>query len=105
MLGAMAGILLGVSTNLDMTFYPDMLVMIGKIAAVFATMQLLDNLLLQPLIFSNSVQAHPLEIFLVIIAAGTIGGVTGMILAIPAYTVIRVVAKEFFQPLPGGARS
>jgi len=41
------------------------------------------------------VKAHPLEIFVVILVAGSLGGIVWMILAIPAYTFIRVVAKEF----------
>jgi predicted PurR-regulated permease PerM len=56
---------------------------------------LIDNILLQPLIYSNSVKAHPLEIFLVIMMAGTLGGALGMILAIPTYTMIRIIAGEF----------
>lgn len=61
--------------------------------------QLIDNIILQPYIYSNSVKAHPLEIFLVILIAGSIAGVWGMLLAIPAYTVIRVFAKIFFNKL------
>jgi predicted PurR-regulated permease PerM len=54
-------------------------------------------MLLQPFIFSNSVKAHPLEIFLVILVAGSVSGIVGMIIAIPVYTVIRIVAREFFS--------
>lgn len=61
--------------------------------------QLIDNIILQPYIYSNSVKAHPLEIFLVILIAGSMAGVWGMLLAIPAYTVIRVFAKIFFNKL------
>jgi predicted PurR-regulated permease PerM len=53
--------------------------------------------LFQPLIYSSNVKAHPLEIFLVILAAGSMAGIVGMFLAIPTYTIIRVVAKEFFE--------
>jgi predicted PurR-regulated permease PerM len=52
---------------------------------------------IQPFVYSNSVYAHPLEIFLVFLMAGSIGGLAGMILAVPAYTVIRVFAKEFLN--------
>ena len=41
--------------------------------------------------------AHPLEIFLVILIAGSLAGILGMLLAIPSYTVLRVFAKEFFS--------
>jgi predicted PurR-regulated permease PerM len=52
---------------------------------------------LQPVIYSRSVKAHPIEIFLVVIMAGMIAGPFGMILAIPAYTLIRIIAMEFFK--------
>jgi len=71
--------------------------MLLKVMGVFATMQLLDNFIFQPFIFSTSVRAHPLEIFLVILIGAQIQGITGMVLAIPTYTVIRVVAREFLN--------
>lgn len=97
MIGAFIGVILGVTINLSMGFNQDLLFLILEIMAVFAVAQLVDNFLSQPLIFSNSVKAHPLEIFILIIAAGTAGGVIAMILAIPAYTVLRVIGKEFFS--------
>ncbi len=66
------------------------------ILAVFAIANIIDNFVLQPIIYSNSVKAHPLEIFVVIIVGGNLFGVVGMILAIPVYTIIRIVAREFF---------
>ncbi|MCC8034781.1 MAG: AI-2E family transporter, partial [Rikenellaceae bacterium] len=59
--------------------------------------QAVDNFVLQPFLYSNRVKAHPLEIFLVILIAGSIAGILGMLLAIPMYTVLRVFAKEFFN--------
>ncbi len=67
------------------------------ILLVFIITQIIDMGVLQPFIYSNSVQAHPLEIFLVIFAAGSIGGIVAMLVAIPSYTVLRVLAKEFFH--------
>ncbi len=57
----------------------------------------IDNFILQPVLYSSTAKAHPLEIFIVILVAGTAAGVLGMLLAIPAYNVIRVLAKEFFN--------
>ncbi|MCH5335058.1 MAG: AI-2E family transporter [Alistipes sp.] len=57
----------------------------------------LDDFVLQPTLYSERVKAHPLEIFLVILIAGSLAGIVGMLLAIPLYTVIRVFAKEFFS--------
>ncbi|MEP7321424.1 MAG: AI-2E family transporter [Saprospiraceae bacterium] len=59
--------------------------------------QFIDNWIVQPVLFSKTVKAHPLEIFIVILAAARIGGITGMVLAIPAYTVLRVVARAFLS--------
>lgn len=59
--------------------------------------QLIDNFISQPLIFSKSVKSHPLEIFLVIIIAGMLFGIIGMVVAIPSYTAIKVILKEFFN--------
>ena len=62
----------------------------------FWIVQVIDNNLSQPIIFSKSVNSHPLEIFLVILIAGFISGILGMIIAVPVYTIIKVIAKEFF---------
>ena len=66
------------------------------ILAIMLSAQLIDNLIYQPLIYSTSIKAHPLEIFIVLLMAGHIGGTVGMLVAIPAYTVVRVVAIRFF---------
>jgi predicted PurR-regulated permease PerM len=71
-----------------------MLVLLFKIGSVFIVVQITDNILIQPLIFSKSVKAHPLEIFVIIFAAATLAGVVGMILAIPVYTILRVSVNE-----------
>lgn len=97
MIGAIFGLFITVSSNLNVDFYTVLSPMLLKVVIIFGTMQLIDNFILQPFIFSNSVKAHPLEIFIVILIAATLGGILGMILAIPAYTVIRVVAKEFLN--------
>lgn len=66
-------------------------------AIVYGITQLVDNFFTQPFIFSNRVMAHPLEIFIIISMAGLLGGVSGMVLAIPGYTLLRIVAREFLS--------
>jgi predicted PurR-regulated permease PerM len=97
LIGSIFGITLGlISKSLIIT--PDQfLPLILSILAVFLIVHLIDNIVFQPFIFSSSVKAHPLEIFLVLLVAGHIAGITGMLLAIPGYTVIRVIAKEFLN--------
>ena len=67
-------------------------VMIG-----FCVGQIIDNFFSQPYIFSNSVKSHPLEIFIVILASGTLIGPVGMIIAIPLYTTLKVISQEFLS--------
>jgi predicted PurR-regulated permease PerM len=69
---------------------------IWEIFATIVFCRLLDSFFLQPYIASKSVKAHPLEIFIVILISGSLAGITGMMLGIPAYTVIRIIAQEFF---------
>ena len=67
------------------------------IASTIALVKLIDDFIIQPSLYSKRVNAHPLEVFIVILISGHIGGVVGMLLAIPSYTVIRVIAREFFS--------
>ena len=95
-LGALFGIIVGVSTGTDLVTTNDYLILVVKILSVFGIVQIIDNVLLQPLIFSKSVKAHPLEIFLIIFAGATIAGIPGMIAAIPLYTILRVSVTELY---------
>ncbi|MGB1037723.1 MAG: AI-2E family transporter, partial [Bacteroidia bacterium] len=96
-LGGLVGITLAATGQLEA--HPDLNMTSFVLSAMipFIVAQALDNFVLQPLIFSKSVKAHPLEIFLVILAAGSLAGVVGMIVAVPTYSFIRIVAKEFFN--------
>lgn len=99
LLGGIVGLSLGLSTNLMPGMETVLAPLSLKIFSVFAITQLTDNIILQPLIFSKSVKAHPLEIFIVILIGGTLAGIPGMMLAVPVYTFLRIIGKEFFQGL------
>lgn len=96
-IGILVGLFIGTAVSVPMDFYTELLPRLFYIFLAMEFTQVIDNVVFQPLIFSKSVKAHPLEIFLVIISAGTLGGVIGMILAVPTYTVLRVIAKEFLN--------
>lgn len=96
-IGAAVGLMLGIANFLDLDVYTYILPMMGKMLIVFAIVQVLDNNIFQTVIFSNSVKAHPIEIFLVIVIAGSLAGVVGMIFAVPVYTVLRVIGRHFFS--------
>ena len=98
LMGEVIGVVLGVvikfstGTGLDVHIWVFALV----ILAIMLAVQFIDNFIYQPVIYSTSIKAHPLEIFIVLLMAGHIGGTIGMLVAIPAYTVVRVVALRFF---------
>jgi predicted PurR-regulated permease PerM len=95
-MGMIFGAFITVSSHVDIEFAL-LLPMLLKVAAAFMITQAIDNSVLGPLIFSKSVQAHPLEIFIVTLASAKIGGVLGMVLGIPVYTVLRAIARIFFS--------
>ncbi len=68
---------------------------VSKLFWVWLSVNMVDGFLVQPFLFSSSVKAHPLEIFIVILMAASLAGVWGMIVAIPTYTLFRIIAKEF----------
>jgi len=95
-LGFFIAVTMGVAANISQDFATVVSPLILYMSLVIAITQITDNIVFQPVIFSNSVRAHPLEIFVVVLAAGFAAGIPGMILGIPTYTVIRVFAREFF---------
>jgi predicted PurR-regulated permease PerM len=94
--GSVLGILIGISTNMGADFHAVIIPLMLKMGAIFLIVHTIDPIIFQPIIYARSVHAHPLEIFIVILVAGKIGGVPGMIVAVPAYTIFRIIAKEFF---------
>ena len=90
-------LLLSMSSNLGESFSEVILPKTTYVMIGFIFAQLVDNFFSQPFIFSKSVKSHPLEIFLVIVIAGILFGIVGMIVAVPTYTAIKVILKEFLS--------
>jgi len=86
-----------ISNNLGADFSSGLLPLLSIATGGYAIAQLFDNFISQPVIFGHSVRSHPLEIFLVIVIAGFVFGIPGMILAIPTYTALKVIAQEFLS--------
>lgn len=95
-IGLFIAIIMGVASHINQDFTTVVIPLVTYMILVEAVTHLIDNIVFQPVIFSNSVKAHPLEIFVVVLAAGFAAGIPGMIFGIPAYTVMRVFAREFF---------
>lgn len=96
-IGSVIGVMLGITSILALGTYDELLPVTIKLIGVFLVVNFVDNNILVPYIYSKSVKSHPLEIFLVIIIGGGLAGLIGMLLAVPVYTLLRVIAREFFQ--------
>jgi predicted PurR-regulated permease PerM len=97
LIGAILMMLVVVSNNLGADFSSELLPLLLKVAIGAAVVQLIDNLISQPIIFGRSVRSHPLEIFIAIVIGGLLFNIGGMILAVPVYTTIKVISKEFLS--------
>ena len=95
LIGAFVMILLTMTSNLGLDFQSEILPTTSYVMIGYLIAQLVDNFFSQPFIFSKSVKSHPLEIFLIIIIGGLLLGPLGMIIAVPSYTALKVILKEF----------
>ena len=90
-------IILAATNNLDAFIFSEFLINSVWLFSGFIIIQLMDNFLLQPYIFSSSIKSHPLEVFVVIIFSGLLFGIFGLIIAIPLYTTFKVIYNSFFD--------
>ena len=96
-IGASLAVIIGVTSALSVDINIAVLPLVIKIMVIYFAININDGLVFQPLIYGKSVKASPLEIFLVLLISGTTAGFVGMMVAIPTYTFIRIVAKEFLS--------
>lgn len=66
----------------------------------FESVKILDNLVLQPNIYAKSVKSTPFEVFLVLVIGEELFGIIGMILSVPVYTLLRIIAVQTLQGVP-----
>jgi predicted PurR-regulated permease PerM len=97
LIGFVLMLLVVVSNNLGADFSTELLPLLIKVIVGVSIVQLIDNLITQPVIFGRSVRSHPLEIFIAIVVGGLLFNIGGMILAVPVYTTIKVISKEFLS--------
>ncbi|KVV14785.1 AI-2E family transporter [Flavobacterium sp. TAB 87] len=95
-IGTVLAALLTMLSLIGQDFQSEILPTTIYIVIGFFLVQAIDNNISQPIISSKSVNSHPLEIFLVILISGISFGIVGMIVAIPVFTMIKVILKEFF---------
>lgn len=105
--GALPAILWAVFTH-DLAGPEERLIRIGLIIGAFALIQMIDGFVFQPFIVGKSASLHPLAVMLALVL-GAQFGIPGMILAVPAACVVKVLFIEFywkdrddFLEFPGG---
>lgn len=96
-IGMLFGMLIGVTTQLSADPSFDITPLLINLFILFQGVQLIDNFISQPIIYSNSIKAHPLEVFFIVLVFGSLAGVPGMIAAMPVYAFFRIIAREFFS--------
>ena len=97
LIGAVIMFLLSMTSNIGLDFQSEILPTSLYIMLFYFIAQMIDNFVSQPVIFSKTTKSHPLEIFLVIIIGGLLFSVLGMIVAVPLYTALKVILKEFLS--------
>ena len=111
LISASVAVFITLSSYIGLDFYTEMWPLLLNILIAFAIVKIIDDFIIQPFVFSNRIMAHPLEIFIIIMIGARISGVSGMILALPTYTVFRVFAKvflsefEIIQRIVGGIKA
>ncbi|HEM6290066.1 TPA: AI-2E family transporter [Streptococcus suis] len=72
-------------------------VMLVKVLIVFMVEQTIEGRFVTPLIIGSSLSIHPITILFVLLTAGQMYGVLGVLLGIPIYASIKVVVKVIFE--------
>ncbi|MGX7124630.1 AI-2E family transporter [Enterococcus viikkiensis] len=71
--------------------------MLVKVIIVFAIEQTIEGRIVSPLVLGNQLEIHPVTIMFVLLTAGKIFGISGVILGIPFYAVAKVVVIHIFE--------
>lgn len=71
--------------------------MLVKVIVVFIIEQTIEGRIVSPLVLGTQLKIHPVTIMFVLLTAGKIFGIAGVILGIPFYAVIKVIAIHIFD--------
>lgn len=72
-------------------------VMLLKMVAVWTIVQLIEGKFISPQIMGKTLKIHPITIIFVILTAGNLFGVVGILLAVPGYAVLKVCVTHIFE--------
>lgn len=71
--------------------------MLLKLVIVWTIVQLIEGKLISPQIMGKNLHIHPITIIFLLLTAGKLFGVVGIILAIPGYAVAKVITTHLFD--------
>ena len=71
--------------------------MVLQVLIIFLIIQLIDNILIQPIVLAKSVDLHPLTVLFVVLAGGQLMGLIGMLIAVPTTGIIKVSGQAILQ--------
>ncbi|KAA0956479.1 AI-2E family transporter [Planococcus kocurii] len=71
--------------------------MLVKLAVVWTVVQLVEGNLISPQVMGKTMFIHPVTIIFVLLTAGSLFGVVGVILGIPMYALVRVLVSHFYK--------
>lgn len=71
--------------------------MILKVIIVFVIVQQTESNIISPLIIGHRLHIHPLTIILLLVAAGSLYGLVGLLLATPVYAITKVLAANLYK--------
>jgi predicted PurR-regulated permease PerM len=91
-LGFAAGAVVGIAQTGDLALVPG-------VAVAMVLTQAVDNVFFQPIYFSRAAQVHPLVILCAVLVGARLGGIVGMLAAIPALTVVLVTVRQVLWSL------
>lgn len=86
-IGLTPALIIGFVTNPTLAFH---------VFLVFVIEQLIESRVLQPLILGSSLKMHPVTILIILLAAGKMFGLVGLLIAVPVYAVVKVFITHFF---------
>ncbi|RXZ78886.1 AI-2E family transporter [Paenibacillaceae bacterium] len=72
-------------------------IMLVKMIIVWTVVQLVEGKFISPQIMGKNMHIHPITIIFVILTAGNLFGILGIVLAIPGYAILKVVFTNLFQ--------
>ncbi len=75
--------------------------MVTKVVIVFAVIQIVDNVLIQPIVIAKSVDLHPLVILVVVMIGSDLWGIVGMLVAVPATGILKVSTQTIYEGVRG----